>query len=593
MQACLRTITGKTPILIVAAVFLITGSPLYTQTTDAKFTEVGEVRMLERNKWKFHGAGAELVCEYPRGSQREHIGVAEAMFGGITADGDTLVSTGSSDTEDEFWASDASWDTVWVIDNHREPVDIGGKRGDSSDIYLPDYKAVSDQDLVTHYSDYFVRYPNEGTPHEGVHTPLYLLVIESIYSWGGGSPLENVLVWTWKIVPTRDSVRAGYFGFRTRAAIGQNERDPGSDDRSLFFEEYNMLAFEDGPGGGDGDAVGALGYQVLPSEEYAGDNLRWTFLHGERAPITDKKYYETLSQGRVMADEPPIYGGFESGSHTYVCVGPFSVAPNDTLTLRMVQILGDSLDGLKSEGEMIQDLAELDFKVPTAPPAPKTSISKSGASINISWEEESRIEGYQDPYRQDKTEKPFEGYRIYRSTESQEGPWTAIAEFDLAGNATGANTGLQYEYTDTPSAIDADSLYYTVTAFSKPDTVFDWPSVESSLYTDVLQIERPTGLAEESTLPGETHLSRNHPNPFNPSTTIQVTLPEERHATLVIYDLLGRRVHTLAARTLTAGRHEFRWYGRNTAGEQVESGIYFYRLKTGEKEITRKMVLLR
>jgi hypothetical protein len=88
-------------------------------------------------------------------------------------------------------------------------------------------------------------------------------------------------------------------------------------------------------------------------------------------------------------------------------------------------------------------------------------------------------------------------------------------------------------------------------------------------------------------------LYQNHPNPFNPSTTISFVLPEKAETKLSIYDVEGRLVRTLSDGILDAGIKEYEWDGRDARGDLVSSGVYFYQLKSGKKVLTKKMVLLK
>ena len=89
-------------------------------------------------------------------------------------------------------------------------------------------------------------------------------------------------------------------------------------------------------------------------------------------------------------------------------------------------------------------------------------------------------------------------------------------------------------------------------------------------------------------------LAQNHPNPFNPSTTITYTPVVDGPLTLTVFDAMGSLIRTLVNGEGTAGR-EYRvvWNGRDTLGRQVTSGVYFYRLDTGPSHETKRMVLLR
>jgi len=98
----------------------------------------------------------------------------------------------------------------------------------------------------------------------------------------------------------------------------------------------------------------------------------------------------------------------------------------------------------------------------------------------------------------------------------------------------------------------------------------------------------------DETMPKEFALGNNFPNPFNPSTTIPVTVPWRSSAALSVYTILGERVRTLHDGPLDAGRHWFLWDGTNDQGRVVASGVYFIRLvsDSGHRFI-RKMVLMK
>lgn len=83
------------------------------------------------------------------------------------------------------------------------------------------------------------------------------------------------------------------------------------------------------------------------------------------------------------------------------------------------------------------------------------------------------------------------------------------------------------------------------------------------------------------------------PNPFNPSTNIQFALPESQNVHIQIYDVLGRRVKLLVDRKMDQGVQQVVWDGRNGAGVDVAAGIYFAKLKTGNKVQTIKLLLVR
>lgn len=131
---------------------------------------------------------------------------------------------------------------------------------------------------------------------------------------------------------------------------------------------------------------------------------------------------------------------------------------------------------------------------------------------------------------------------------------------------------------------------------------------------------------ENNKLPDNFSLGQNYPNPFNPSTTILFELRKESkgsrveqreirvprpikgidkffsplmpenstiHTSLKIYNVRGQLVKTLFEGNLPAGKYELIWDGKDESGVEVSSGVYLYRLKTGQGIVTRKMILLK
>jgi hypothetical protein len=90
-----------------------------------------------------------------------------------------------------------------------------------------------------------------------------------------------------------------------------------------------------------------------------------------------------------------------------------------------------------------------------------------------------------------------------------------------------------------------------------------------------------------------TALLQNRPNPFNPTTSIRFELKHDSDVTLAVFDAAGAFVSALASGPYTAGAHDVVWNGTDAKGNGVGSGVYFYRLESQGKTLTRKMVLLK
>jgi hypothetical protein len=94
-------------------------------------------------------------------------------------------------------------------------------------------------------------------------------------------------------------------------------------------------------------------------------------------------------------------------------------------------------------------------------------------------------------------------------------------------------------------------------------------------------------------LPEKLTLRQNYPNPFNPRTALSFGLPDKSDVSLEIFDLLGRKITTVVNGELEAGNHSIIWDGKDSYGNPVSSGIYFYRLVTDFGVKQAKMTLLK
>ena len=102
-----------------------------------------------------------------------------------------------------------------------------------------------------------------------------------------------------------------------------------------------------------------------------------------------------------------------------------------------------------------------------------------------------------------------------------------------------------------------------------------------------------TAVADETTATPITFaLGANYPNPFNPATTIPVSVPGVDDVDVTIYNILGQPVRQVWNGPLVAGEHRLTWDGRDTGGQAVAAGVYLYRLQAGDQMRLRKMVKL-
>lgn len=97
----------------------------------------------------------------------------------------------------------------------------------------------------------------------------------------------------------------------------------------------------------------------------------------------------------------------------------------------------------------------------------------------------------------------------------------------------------------------------------------------------------------DNIVPPEFTLGQNYPNPFNPTTTISYQLPEAGQVRLDIYNVRGQLVRTLIDAEMKAGSYSIVWNGKDKTGQNMASGIYFYRLSSQSGTLVRKMFLLK
>jgi hypothetical protein len=99
---------------------------------------------------------------------------------------------------------------------------------------------------------------------------------------------------------------------------------------------------------------------------------------------------------------------------------------------------------------------------------------------------------------------------------------------------------------------------------------------------------QPTGVAEVQPLDH----ALQFPNPFSPGSSIRLVIPAEQSLRLVVYDLRGRRVRSLAENSSASGSRSLTWDGRNEAGRRLPAGLYFLNLELGGQRTSRKLILL-
>ncbi|MHC1630602.1 MAG: T9SS type A sorting domain-containing protein, partial [Methanoculleaceae archaeon] len=163
--------------------------------------------------------------------------------------------------------------------------------------------------------------------------------------------------------------------------------------------------------------------------------------------------------------------------------------------------------------------------------------------------------------------------------------WTDNGEFMPVSDPPGYPFGeILYDTLFTHEGWDpGDDVYYRLCAVDTAGNVSDFAFVSSWGHS-----------TDDSVVPGlPLTLYQNHPNPFNPSTTISFYLPERCRVRLEVFDVSGRQMAVLMDESMDKGSHAAEWTGKDLNGCTAASGVYFYRLTAGRKTISKKMILLR
>ena len=190
-------------------------------------------------------------------------------------------------------------------------------------------------------------------------------------------------------------------------------------------------------------------------------------------------------------------------------------------------------------------------------PAPVELVSFIGAAngnqVDLHWETATEVNNY--------------GFEIERSTFSPGTDWKSIGFIKGNGNS---NSPKYYNYTDR-NIQRSDSYYYRLKQIDNDGTY---------KYTNIININ--------VSLPNKYYLSHNYPNPFNPETKIDFSIPQKQMVTLKVYNTLGKQVAELVNEVRDAGNYSVIFNGSN-----LPSGIYIYRLQTPEYMFNQKMILLK
>ena len=248
-----------------------------------------------------------------------------------------------------------------------------------------------------------------------------------------------------------------------------------------------------------------------------------------------------------------------------------------------------------------------------------------GAGVNGTWLGDGNLDGNlrMDSFQLTKTENSawsgrifIDNLRLVKRTAGQAPPNTAPVIEDLPDTSViaGKYVKVYPSWTDPNTAdiheiicqSDTSGVYFLIKGHTSGSTVYvrthdeyagtslvkiivkDYGVGELSDTTSFYITVYPSNAIEIATVPLQFSLAQNYPNPFNPMTTIRFSLDNSGSTRLIIYDILGRKVTELVNQHLQTGNYTIRFDASN-----LPSGQYLYQLISGQKVLTKKMMLLK
>ncbi len=557
-------------------------------------------------------------AEWPGGSRVEYVFAAGlwvgAIMGGIPAVS-TAVAWGASwlaSYEFEFRPTPDPVDVVYYAaegdpggnrvphpnadDDGDGTIDeewLDGLDNDGDGLIDEDFAAISENMQSCWYTDdqpvAIGLYPE--------HRPMGLLVRQRSFQWSEPG-FDQFVGFDYTITNTGEQILEDvYIGLFVDGDAGHRDTLGYYDDDGTDFASYpavstpwGMADVEFGYGYDlDGDAGQTTGYcgalmldhTTDPAGTAAPVEAHWvTFKSFDNAgpglPSNDFERYDVMSSETIGA------GNVVPRDVSYlVTAGPFAeLAPGKTVTFQFALFVGDAGSGIEEvkqraaaakltyEGEWL----DLDGDPGTGVGGreyqkhwviPDTSLvpvfvsdfsarSGGGMTAELSW----------DIY----ADEPVKGFRLLR--EDDGGRMVTLPP----------NGGLLPPDTRTyvDRGVEAGRVYrYTLAAVLADGTQQLSRTVEASI---------PAAL---------TALHQNHPNPFNPATTISFTLAKPENVRLSVFTPEGRLVTTLVDETRPAGLNDVTWDGTDASGRRVSSGLYLYRLEAGKTVLSRKMLVIK
>jgi hypothetical protein len=274
-----------------------------------------------------------------------------------------------------------------------------------------------------------------------------------------------------------------------------------------------------------------------------------------------------------------MYGTLKAYGNDALTPDKDGANPNDTITFKYYSVKYDHIFDVVTTTKFLVTPATrvdlLDIPLPVELSAFNATFDSKTSQVTLKWRTESEINNL--------------GFDVYRS-EDPEGQFVKVNSAYIKGAGTDA-TPHDYQFVDE-SAVVGKTYYYYLETIS-----FSGERERSHIIKVIIDVSGKvsvTGLMQ----PTAFALLQNFPNPFNPETWIPFRLAKDADVTIRIFNLRGQEVRTIHIGQMPAGWYDtrgkaVRWDGRDSYGQEVSSGIYFYSLTAGKFHATKKLTIIK
>ena len=252
----------------------------------------------------------------------------------------------------------------------------------------------------------------------------------------------------------------------------------------------------------------------------------------------------------------------------------------------------DNQDGERvGEYSLIKDSLYSDFTLTFKAKSPEDLSANAWADFTIIF---GFIDNENYNYAMINSNPAENGNTVFAVRNGARTPIDFIAESGIVDNEYH-----DYEFTKTGSMIQVKidgELFYV---FDDPELAQSGAvglgSYNDAVYFDDIMVTRQTDTFAQNdpVSPASFSLLQNYPNPFNMSTTIRFSLPDPVHISIVIYDVSGRVIQTLYEGMHQSGDGAVQWDGQNSHGDMVSSGVYIVTLESENRQVSRKIMLVK